>query len=71
MKSKIFIDQIKILENAEEIHLIDSSYSVMLYFLSFQNEKIKNIPKFLHSYSRNNRNINIYKDPQPENWIIL
>ncbi|MHA2039840.1 MAG: hypothetical protein ACW98X_25775, partial [Promethearchaeota archaeon] len=49
MKSDNFLDQIKILENAKELHFIDSSYSVLIYFLSFHNEKIRKIPKFLHT----------------------
>jgi hypothetical protein len=69
-KSDIMIDQIKILENAKEIHLIDSSYSVMIYFLSFHNDKIKNIPKFLHKHPHN-RDFNIYKQPVADNWYFL
>jgi hypothetical protein len=63
------IDQIKILENAKEIHFIDSSYSVMIYFLSLTNEKIKNIPKYFHYYVR--KNSMIYENPTPNNWNIL
>ena len=69
--SQNMIDQIKILENAEEIHFIDSSYSVMIYFLSFQNERIKQIPKFLHTLNRTERDINIYLNPTPSNWTVL
>lgn len=69
-KSDIMIDQIKILEESKEIHLIDSSYSVMIYFLSFHNDKIKNIPKFLHKHPHN-RDFNIYKQPIADNWYFL
>lgn len=69
--SKIMIDQLKILENAKEIHLIDSSYSVLIYFLSFNSEKLSNIPKYIHSYANRNRDYNIYTDPVPKNWFIL
>lgn len=70
-KSKIFLDQIGIIENASELHFIDSSYSVLIYFLSFYSEKIKNIPKYLHLYTRNSRDYNIYKNPTPENWYNI
>ena len=69
--SDIFVDQIKILENAKEIHLIDSSWSVLIYFLSFHNEKIKLIPKFLHCYLHNGRDLEIYKNPIPKNWNFI
>ena len=69
--SKIMIDQIEILENAEELHFIDSNYSVMIYFLSFMNEKIAKIPKFLHAYTRFGRDTGIYREPVPPNWYFL
>jgi hypothetical protein len=69
--SNIFLDQIKILENAKEIHFIDSSYSVLIYFLSFKNKKIKHIPKFLHGYNRFGRDLQIYTNPTPHNWEII
>ena len=68
--SDFFLDKIKILENAKEIHLIDSSWSVFIYFLSFINDKIKSTPKYLHCYLRKNRDLNIYTDPIPENWFF-
>ena len=67
--SNNMIDQIKILENAKEIHFIDSIYYVMIYFLSLTNEKIKNIPKYFHYYVR--KNSMIYENPTPNNWNIL
>jgi hypothetical protein len=70
-KSNDLIDQIKILENAKEIHFIDSSYSVLTYFLSFKNYKIENIPKFLHTYVRGARDVGIYTNPTPKNWRVL
>lgn len=67
--SKTMVDQITILENAQELHFIDSSYSVLIYFLSLTNEKIKQIPKYFHFYARKNKMI--YENPVPENWFIL
>lgn len=68
-KSNFLIDQIKILEESKEIHMIDSSYSVLVYYLSFHNDKIKNIPKFLHT--RPDRDIKIYENPTPKNWMVI
>jgi len=65
------IDQISILENAKEIHFIDSSYSVMIYFLSFFSDKIANMPKYLHEYVTPNRDTLIYTNPVPPNWNII
>jgi hypothetical protein len=65
------IDQIALLENAKEIHFIDSNYSVMIYYLSFKNEKIANIPKFLHTYARSGRDNGIYCNPTPNNWYFI
>lgn len=69
--SDIMVDQVNILENAKEIHLIDSNYSVMVYFLSFKNKKIANVPKFLHTYTRAGRDTDIYRNPVPPNWYFL
>ena len=63
--------EIKILENAKEIHFIDSSYSVLIYFLSLTNEKIKQIPKYFHYYANQREGYTIYENPIPENWQIL
>jgi len=69
--SDMMLDQITILENAKEIHFIDSSYSVLIYFLSFHNEKIRNIPKYLHKYAMHGRDMGIYENKKPDNWIDL
>lgn len=70
-KSNNMVDQIKILENSQEIHLIDSNYSVLIYFLSFTNNILKSKKIFLHTYMREGRDILIYKNPSPNNWIFL
>jgi hypothetical protein len=70
-KSDNMVDQIKILENSEEIHLIDSNYSVLIYFLCFNNDILKTKKIYLHTYMRNERDILIYTSPIPNNWIFL
>lgn len=69
--SQLMIDQIKIIENAKEIHFIDSSYSVLIYFLSLTNEKVKQIPKYFHYYANPREGYTIYENPIPKNWQII
>ncbi len=66
--SEHMIDTIGAFELADEIHLIDSSYSVLIYLLSFHNKKIMQIPKYLHLLNRAERDVNIYKNPIAPNW---
>lgn len=65
------IDQISIIENSTEIHMIDSSYSVLIYFLAFHNPKIANIPKFLHLYATPSRTSAHYINPSCPNFFII
>lgn len=62
-----FVEYIKVIKNAKEIHLIDSSWSVLIYLLSF---KHINIPIFLSEtqFKKNGRDTNIYKNPTFNNW---
>jgi hypothetical protein len=69
--SKVMVDMIPILENAKEIHLIDSSYSVMVYHLAFKNNKIAKINKYLYSLNRAERDIKIYEHPNAPNWHLV
>ena len=71
LKSNNMIDQLKIIDHAKEVHMIDSSYSVLIYFLSFHDERVRKIPKFLHTLGRKNRDIKIYKKPKPDNWTFI
>src|SRR3972149_4916392 len=59
--NKLF-DMIKIIENAKEIHLIESTYSIMIYLLQQKYNLFSNIPIKMHSYTRNNRNIDLYQN---------
>jgi hypothetical protein len=71
MKSEIMIDMLKIIENAKELHFIDSSYSVLIYLLSFSNPKIRSIPKYLYTLNRESRDTGIYSLPNAENWHLI
>jgi hypothetical protein len=55
-------DYIKILENAAEIHCMDSSFACLIDHLPQLYDK----PKFIHRYIRKNNNNPLYKN----NWII-
>ena len=69
--SRVMIDTISILENASEIRVIDSNYSVLVHLLSFHNAKIASIPKYLHASARSSRDIEIYFNPTPKMWSVL
>jgi len=66
--SSTFVNYTKVIKNATEIHLIDSSWSVFIYLLSYK--FLKNIPIFLNEtyLTRNGRDTNIYKNPTFQNW---
>jgi hypothetical protein len=61
---------IKVLENAKEIHLIDSSWSVLIYLLS--KNIITHIPVLLNEtfFKRMGRDTGIYKNPSFNNWTF-
>ena len=61
---------IKVLENAKEIHLIESTYSIAIYLLQKKYNMFENIPIYFHTYVRNNRNMNIYIKPQFKYTIL-
>lgn len=67
--SKIFVDYIKVIKFAKEIHLIDSSWSVLVYLLSCN--KHITTPVYLNESSaiKNGRDVGIYKNPIPDNWF--
>jgi len=66
--SSIMIDTIAILENSSEIMMIDSNYSVLVYLLSFHNQKIASTPKRLFASARSSRDVSIYNNPTPPMW---
>jgi hypothetical protein len=68
--SDTFVDYTKIIKNASEIHLIDSSWSVFIYLLSYKD--IKDKPIFLNEsyFKLKGRDTNIYKNPTFSNWVF-
>lgn len=67
--SDTFFDYIKILENAQEIHLLDSVWATFIYLLNTKYELFKNIK--IYAYC--NRNYyDMYKKPiQLDNWTFI
>ena len=68
--SPIMIDMIDTINNAKEIHLIDSSYSVLIWFLNHVYNLCKQ-PTFLHNSKRPGRDIGIYTYKLPSNWKVI
>jgi len=68
--SEILVDQLEIIKNAKEVHLIDSVYSVLLYLLfkKYNYTTEGNI----HIYFRQNRHRKFYENPLIDNnkWIF-
>ena len=50
-KSNKIVDMIKIIENAKEVHLYDSLYGILSYFLYFSG-KLRGPKFYLHKYAR-------------------
>jgi hypothetical protein len=48
--SKVVFDMIKIIENAKEIHLTSTFWSLIIYYLQLKFDLFKDIKIFLHSY---------------------
>lgn len=67
--SNIFVDYLLVIKNAKEIHLIDSSWSVLIYLLS---HKHITVPVFFNETiaKSKGRDTNIYKKPIFDNWIF-
>lgn len=67
--SEIFIDLISFITEAQEIHLIDSSYSVMIYLSSLKYQLFQR-PVYLHQ-TRTGRDYGIYQNPTIPNWQFV
>jgi hypothetical protein len=65
--SNYFVDYCKVIKNAQEIHLIDSSWSVLIYLLSYKEINTK-VFLFESFFINLDRDINIYKNPTFNNW---
>ncbi|ATZ80604.1 hypothetical protein BMW23_0557 [Bodo saltans virus] len=68
MLSDIFFDAIKLIENAEEIHCIDSSWLTFIYLL---NSKYKLLNAKINIYGHCIRNYHEMYNPKFDNMILL
>ncbi len=70
-KSDYMTDHLTLISNAKEVHLLDSSYSVLLWYMYHTNPKEFKAPVYLHTYPRGkDRDVKIY-EPLPNGWTIL
>ena len=77
-----FLNISKIIENANEIHLVENSIALFVYHMQSIN-KMKDVPINLHAYARNeshrrcdgpecdNKFLNMLKCPKLENWNFI
>lgn len=67
-----FFKTIGILIHAKEIHLVQSSYCMLCYILQLKYGLLKDIPIFVHEYSRDYSSayMNMFKNPALPNWTF-
>lgn len=74
MLSEKYFDIIKLVENAEEVHLIENSFSMLIYFLQLSG-RMKKIPINFHTYYRKEEqrrdNYKVYIKPKLDNWNLI
>lgn len=74
MLSEKYFDLIKLIENAEEVHLIENSLSMLVYFLQLSG-RMEKIPINFHTYYRKEEsrkdNYKSYMNPKLDNWTFI
>ena len=80
--SSNFVDTVKVIENAKEVHLIENSVALFVYHLQSKN-LMKNVEVNLHAYARtewhrkcdgpdcNNPYLNMLLKPKLDNWNVI
>jgi hypothetical protein len=80
--SSNFVDTIKVIENAKEVHLIENSVALFVYHLQSK-DLMKNVEVNLHAYARtewhrkcdgpdcNNPYLNMLLKPKLDNWNVI
>ena len=70
-KSNIVFDQIMIIENAKEIHIVSTFLALIIYYLQKKYNLFNNIPIYFHSYVRHGRLECLYREyGVPANWTF-
>ena len=67
LTTSIFFDAIRVLEEAEEIHLIDSVWSLVCYLLDSKYKLFQHIPISVYCV----RGYDFFYDPHLPNWKII
>jgi hypothetical protein len=62
---------IQLILGANEIHIIDSSYSLLIYYLTFSIPELQTKHVVFHGYARPGRDLSIYTTPRHEHWFYL
>ena len=68
--SDVMFDMIMIIEKSKEIHLISTSWSLIILLLQKKFNLFNNIPIYFHNYIRPNHVVDYYLD-LPKNWTFL
>jgi len=69
--SDILFDMITLIENSQEIHLIGSFWSLIIYYLQLKYNLFSNIKIYFHSYVRHGRLEGFYHEHGTlSNWIF-
>lgn len=68
--SDVMFDMIMIIEKSKEIHLISTSWSLLILLLQKKFNLFNNIPIYFHNYIRPNH-VGDYYDDLPKNWTYL
>ena len=69
--SSTMIELIMVCTEASEIHVIDSSYSVMFWLIQHTYGLFCDVPVFLHAIARPGRDTTIYTHNLPSNWRVV
>jgi len=74
MLSEKYFDVVKVIENAKEVHLIENSFAMLIYFLQLSG-KMKRVPINFHAYYRKEHdrklNYQVYMKPKLDNWTFI
>lgn len=74
-----YLDILKVVENAKEVHLIENSVALFIYFMQISG-RMKKVPIKLHAYARkeikrdykiNPHFLNMFLNPKLDNWEFI
>jgi hypothetical protein len=77
--SSKYLDILKVVENAKEVHLIENSVALFVYFMQLSG-RMKKFPVKLHAYARREKKrdykvnpqfLNMFLTPKIDNWEFI